>query len=121
MKATEHSDRLLSAHMLDCIARIREYTADGRSTFLASSLIQDAVIRNLRTMSESSQRPSKVSKASEPDIPWTRISGMRNILVHQYLGGIDLETVWTVVEGELEPLQRALERMLAQSDISRSP
>ncbi len=55
MKATAEFDRLLIAHMLDCIARIREFTTEGRLAFFASRLIQDAVLRNLQTMSESSQ------------------------------------------------------------------
>jgi len=41
------TDRVLLAHMAECIERIREYTAGDRSRFEASRLVQDAVIRNL--------------------------------------------------------------------------
>jgi uncharacterized protein with HEPN domain len=111
MKPTAQSDRLLIQHMLDCIARIREYTGGERTTFFGSRLVRDAVIRNLQTLAESAQRLSDGLKATEPAIPWRRMAGMRNILVHDYLGGIDLETAWLVIEGDLAPLAEALGRM----------
>lgn len=111
MKPSAHADLVLLAHMLECIARIREYAGGQRDTFFGSRMVQDAVMRNLQTMAESSQRLSAESKAFEPAVPWIKIAGMRNILVHQYLGGIDLETVWSVIERDLDPLAQALERI----------
>jgi uncharacterized protein with HEPN domain len=52
------TDHVMLAHMGQCIERIREYTAGDRSHFEASRLTQDAVIRNLQTLTESSQRLS---------------------------------------------------------------
>jgi uncharacterized protein with HEPN domain len=46
------ADRVWLAHMRECIDRIRDYTAGDRSRFEASRLIQDAVIRNLQTLTE---------------------------------------------------------------------
>ena len=45
-------------HILRCISRTEEYTRGGREAFFASTLIQDAVIRNLQTLAESTQRLS---------------------------------------------------------------
>jgi len=98
MKPDAHADRALVEHMLECVTRIREYTRDGHNVFLHSRLIQDAVIRNLQTLAESSQRLSHAAKNEEPAVPWKNIAGMRNILVDDYLGGVDVETVWEVVE-----------------------
>lgn len=50
------SDRVLLAHMRECIERVCEYTAGDRYRFETLRLIQDAVIRNLQTLTESSQR-----------------------------------------------------------------
>jgi uncharacterized protein with HEPN domain len=94
--------------MLDCIARIREYTRGERTIFFGSRLVQDAVIRNLQVLAESSQRLSDELKAGVPSIEWRRIAGMRNILVHAYLGGIDLEAVWAAVDRHLPDVERAL-------------
>lgn len=69
MKPSADSDRFLVGHMLDCVGRIRAYTAGGREEFFSSPLVQDAVMRNLQTMSESSQRLSSNAKAAEPGVP----------------------------------------------------
>lgn len=96
--------------MLDCIARVEEYTQLQRSRFFGSRLIQDGVVRNLQVLAESSQRLSEEAKAAEAQIPWRAIAGFRNILVHQYLG-LDMDAIWNVVEKELPPLRAALERL----------
>jgi uncharacterized protein with HEPN domain len=105
------TDRVLLAYMSECIERIREYTAGDRSRFEASRLVQDAVVRNLQTLTESSQRLSDGIKACEPQIPWRELGGFRNVIVHGYLG-IDLEAVWLVVDQDLPPLAAALARMI---------
>lgn len=66
MKAGPESDRVLLAHMKDCLDRITEYAHAERSRFDASRLVQDAVIRNLQTLAESSQRLSNEIKGTEP-------------------------------------------------------
>jgi len=100
--------------MRDCMQRVREYTADDRARFESSRLVQDAVIRNLQTLTESSQRLSDSIKATEPQVPWRELAGFRNVIVHGYLG-IDLTAVWLVVEQDLPPLAAAVERMLART------
>jgi uncharacterized protein with HEPN domain len=100
--------------MRESIYRVHEYTADSRARFETSRLIQDAVIRNLQTLTESSQRLSDSIKATEPQVPWRELSGFRNVIVHGYLG-IDLAAVWLVVEQDLPPLAAALDRMIVRS------
>lgn len=100
--------------MGECIERIREYAAGDRSRFEASRLVQDAVIRNLQTLTESSQRLSDDIKATEPQVPWRELAGFRNVIVHGYLG-IDLAAVWLVVDQDLPPLAAALARMVART------
>lgn len=105
-------DRLYLIHMQECMQRILDYTKDGRQQFMQSTLIQDAVLRNLQTMAESSQRLSIDLKEARPEIEWRRLSGFRNVLVHEYLG-IDLKTVWQLVEDELPKLLQQIESMLS--------
>lgn len=104
------ADRVLLAHIRDCLDRIREYTNGERARFDASRLVQDAVIRNLQTLAESSQRLSTEIKATEAQIPWRELSGFRNVIVHGYLG-VDLGAVWLVVEQDLPALTDAVSRM----------
>ena len=59
------ADRVLLDHIRECLQRIHEYTGTDRERFDASRLVQDAVIRNLQTLTESSQRLSIEIKATE--------------------------------------------------------
>jgi uncharacterized protein with HEPN domain len=109
-------DKLYLIHIAECLERIKSYIGTGGKTeFMASSLIQDAVLRNLQTLAESTQHLSDSLKAAHPAIPWRQISGFRNILVHNYLG-IDLEQVWLIVEQGLPNLQHEVEVMLQALD-----
>jgi len=101
-------DQTCIAHMIECIQRIENYVIAGKESFLNTELIQDAVLRVLQVMAESSQRLSAQAKGSCPEIDWRSISGFRNILVHDYLGGIDHELIWQVIKQELPPLKLAL-------------
>jgi uncharacterized protein with HEPN domain len=111
MKSGVEADQVYLAHMLECIHRVLSYTEQGEQVFRHSQLIQDAVIRNLQVMAESSQRLSETTKASSPETPWRAISGFRNIVVHDYLG-LDLDVVWGVVSKDLPPLQFALNKLV---------
>ncbi len=100
-------DRLYLDHILDCIERIKTYSERDRSIFLSSEMVQDAVVRNLQTLAESSQRLSDGFKVDNPQIDWRAIAGFRNVLVHDYLG-LDLERIWLVIEQDLPQLEATL-------------
>lgn len=104
-------DRVYLKHILRCIARIEEYTAGGRESFLSSHLIQDGVIRNLQTLAESSQRLSEGLRASQPSVDWKGLAGFRNVLVHDYLG-VDLELVYRAIEQDVPRLKLACQAAL---------
>jgi len=97
-------------HMQTCIKKINSYTEGSRDKFFDSPLVQDAVIRNLQVLAESSQRISDDLKRIYDDVAWRDISGFRNILVHDYLG-IDCDTIWSVVEQDLPGLYESLKKM----------
>jgi len=104
-------DQVYIEHMIECIERVERYAGKDRGLFMHSDLVQDAVVRNLQLLAESSQRLSSEAKASQPRIDWRAISGFRNVLVHDYLG-LDLESIWLVVEAELPILKQALEDII---------
>ncbi|MBN1805000.1 MAG: DUF86 domain-containing protein [Sedimentisphaerales bacterium] len=105
-------DKLYLIHIDECIEPIESYVKGiDKEAFLASSLVQDAVVRNLQVMAESTQRLSDSLKDSHPEIEWFRMAGFRNVLVHDYLG-VDVERIWTIVEKELPTLKQAVRKML---------
>ncbi len=85
-------DRLYLIHILESIDRVEEYTSDGMEQFLIDKKTQDAVLRNLQILAESTQRISPELKSAHTEIDWRGISGFRNVLVHGYLG-VNLITV----------------------------
>ena len=109
-----NGDKLYLIHISECIERIERYVGpEGRDAFLESTLVQDAVLRNLQTLAESTQRLSGALKAAYSEVEWYRIAGFRNVLVHNYLG-VDLERVWLIVECELPHLKRVIINMLRE-------
>lgn len=105
-------DRAYLRHILDCIGRVEAYTHDGRDAFLASPLIQDAVIRNFEIIGEATKRLSPALTQTRPEVPWRQIAGFRDVLIHQYMG-VDLNTVWNVVAHDLPTIKVAVAALLA--------
>jgi uncharacterized protein with HEPN domain len=97
-------DRVYLLHILECMRRIEEDTADGKDAFLASHTLQDAVLRNLQTMAESTQRLSETAKEGHPEIEWARVAAFRNVLVHDYLG-IDVDRIWEIARRDVPELK----------------
>jgi uncharacterized protein with HEPN domain len=108
-------DRLYLTHILDSIERVERYTVEGKRVFLEDEKTQDATVRNLQTMAESTQRLSDSLKARRSEIDWDDIAGFRNIAVHGYLS-FDYEKAWNVVENRLPKLKRAAEALMSHLD-----
>jgi uncharacterized protein with HEPN domain len=107
-------DAVYLQHVLTCIRRIEENTAAGHAAFFASHTLQDAVLRNLQTMAESTQRLSQAGKDARPEVDWRAIAGFRNVLVHNYLG-IDLEQIWAVVQRDVPALKRVVQQWASEA------
>ncbi len=106
-------DGVYLIHIRECIDRIERYTEGGDGEFFSDTRTQDAVLRNLHTLSESTQRLSQTLKASHPEVDWRGISGFRNILVHDYLG-VNLVRVWEVVERDLPHLKARIQDIMLE-------
>ena len=105
------SDTVYLRHIEDCVRRIEENIAEGKDRFMASHTLQDAVLRNLQTLSESTQHLSDKLKDAHPEVEWHRIAAFRNVLVHDYLG-IDIERVWEITQRDVPELKQAISAML---------
>ena len=105
-------DKLYLIHIAECIAKIESYVSKiDKDSFLDSTLVQDAVIRNLQVLAESTQKLSEKIKLSNSEIDWYKIAGFRNILVHDYLG-VDMVTIWNIIEKEIPNLKKAFNSIL---------
>jgi len=100
-------DRVYLIHIAECIRKIEANTSEGKAAFFTSETLQDAVLRNLQVMCESTQMLSADYKQSRETLEWRRIADFRNRLVHDYLG-IDLDLVWKVIVEDLPELKRVI-------------
>ena len=104
--------RVYIRHMLDAIQAIEIYTRKITwSKFKKTPLLQDGVVRKLEIIGEPSKRIPSHIRNKYPDIDWRKVAGMRDVLIHDYLG-VDLEIVWEVVENQLAALKRKLRKIL---------
>ena len=74
--------------------------------------LQDAVIRNIEVIGEAAKRVLPESRAQLVELDWKRICGMRDVLIHDYIG-VDLEQVWNVPSTRIPELQFELERFIS--------
>jgi len=111
-------ERLYVIHMVECAERIAKYTREGRGAFLKDERTQDAVVRNFEIIGEAAKRVSEVTRALAPDIPWKKIAGFRDVLIHQY-EGVDLEETWKRVEQDLPQLLNNLKALLTKMERQR--
>lgn len=108
----EKDDKIYVRHILDSIALIEKYTNGVNETdFFEQTLVQDGVIRQLEIIGEASNHVSKDIKNTYPEIPWADIIGMRNKLIHDYLG-VDTEKVWMTIQEDIPYLKEKISEML---------
>ncbi len=99
-------------HINICIKRIKEYTEGlDENDFLKENLVQDAVIRNFEIIGEATKNLNKDFRLKYPQIEWKKIAGMRDKLIHDYIG-VDLWAVWGVVEKIIPVLEIQIEDIL---------
>lgn len=103
----------LTAHAVDALDAILEYAQDGRDAFFADRKTQDAAIRNIQVLGQAVKGVSEQTRALDPEIPWRQIAGMRDKLIHEYVG-VDLELVWDVVERDLPSLRPRIQALVDQ-------
>lgn len=104
-------DSLYLIHIRECLTRVADYTSGGQNEFMEDIRTQDAVLRNLQIMGESTQRLSASLKAANADIEWSELAAFRNILVHNYLG-MDLTLIWKIIAEDMPLFRQQIETII---------
>ncbi len=95
----------------EAVAAVEKYAAKGRDAFEKDELIQTWILHHLLILGEAAAKVSDGFKEKHAEIPWSKVVGMRNILVHNYFG-IDIDVVWGVVESDLPQLKKLIGRIV---------
>ena len=105
------------AHIIQATQRIQQYTEDiDEVGFLASELVQDAVIRNIEIIGEASNNIDKYHQdfaKLHPELPLVFAYEMRNAVAHGYFK-VDLEIVWKTIKKDLPELAQQTQNVLNQ-------
>jgi len=90
--------RLYIEDILDSIAKIEQYTKDiNEQKFLTNTQVQDSVLRRLEIIGEAVKSIPNTLRDKYPQIPWKRIAGLRDVLIHEYFG-VNLRRAWKLAK-----------------------
>lgn len=102
--------------IIDAIRKIERYTRGmSRAAFAADDRTIDAVVRNLIVLGEASRHIPPAVETRHTEVPWEKMRGIRNVVVHEYFG-VDAEILWQTARDDLPPLLPLLERVLHEAD-----
>jgi len=100
--------------ILSSLEEVEEFTEGlNFEDFLKDRKTINAVIRCLEIIGEAAKKIPEDLRKGHPEMPWKRMTGMRDKLIHEY-HGVDLEIVWTVIKEELPPLKPLIEKVLKE-------
>jgi len=94
------------------IEEINDFTTGMNfEDFAADRKTVNAVIRSLEVLGEATKHIPMGFRQDHAEIPWSKMAGMRDVLIHDYMG-VDLKTIWKVIQERLPELKILLDRCL---------
>jgi uncharacterized protein with HEPN domain len=101
-----------NADIVEAIERIEQYTAGlTYEQWQRDQKTIDAVIRNFEILGEAAARVPAEVQIRIPEIPWGKMRGIRNLLIHEYFG-VDIEVLWKTLQEDLPALKTSLVSLL---------
>jgi uncharacterized protein with HEPN domain len=106
--------KILFEDIIESISKIEDYIRDlSFEDFAYNSLLIDGVVRNFEIIGEASKNiPQEIQNKFE-DIPWKKLKGIRNRIVHEYFS-VDITIIWYIAQNELNPLKISLSKYIQE-------
>jgi len=99
-------------HILHECDYIIKVTKDRtRTDILEDETQSKAIVRSLEIIGEATKKLPQHFRSQYPQVEWSEIAGLRDVLIHNYFG-IDYDLVWNVVSKDIPELQRELQRII---------
>jgi uncharacterized protein with HEPN domain len=93
--------RLFLDDIVECCDKIGRYTLGLTfEAFRDADLVVDAVTRNLELIGEASKRVPEDLRGRYPDVPWRKMAGLRDVVVHGYFR-VDVQLLWDIVQRDV--------------------
>ena len=106
-------DRIRLHHMLEAVAEAATFIKDRLPQDLAKDrVLLLALVKEIEIIGEAATQVSEEFRESSPEIPWARIKGVHNRLIHAY-SEVNIDLVWSTVVSDLPELARSLKTILA--------
>lgn len=103
-------------HALDAAEKITAFTRDkAREDLDSDEKLALAIVRLLEVIGEAAQCVSSAFTEMNPDVPWKKMIGMRNRLIHGYFD-INYDIVWDTIVHDIPGLIRLLRQMLLKTN-----
>jgi len=99
-------------HIKEAMVKIKKYLMGvSHEEFAKNSLLIDGVVRELEIIGEAANNIEQSFKDKHREVPWLKIRGMRNSLIHEYFG-VDINIVWNTCEDDLPRLNKIINGLL---------
>ncbi len=112
---SKRDPKLFIQDMIEAIEKIERYTSSMETLedFVENELVVDAVLRNLEIIGEAAKYIPEDLRSKYREIPWKRVVGLRNVVIHSYFA-VDLEVIWVIVKKQLPELKEVLLKMMRE-------
>ena len=108
----QREDSIRIQHMLDAAKEAVAFVqGKGRGDLDKDRKLLLSLTRLLEVIGEAARKVSAESQKATPQIPWPKVVGMRNRLIHAYFD-VDLDEIWRTVQEDLPPLISELEKVV---------
>ncbi|HLI51252.1 MAG TPA: DUF86 domain-containing protein [Thermomicrobiaceae bacterium] len=101
------------ADIEEAIIRIQRYQGITFAEFESNELLQVWVLHHLQIVGDAIRGLSPEFRSSHPEVPWTDIIGMRNVIVHSYFG-INTRVVWRAIVSDLPSLSVQIKAIITE-------